>query len=35
MDTKEHNLAQPALYNITIKIIKRELCKAADNIKLV
>lgn len=35
MDSKKHDPAQPALYNTTIKIIKRELCKAADSIKLV
>lgn len=35
MYNKEHDPAQPALYNVTIKMIKWELCKAADNIKLV
>lgn len=35
MDSKEHDPAQPALYNINTKIIKQELCKAEDNIKLV
>lgn len=35
MDSKEHDPAQPELYNVTTKIIKLELCKAADNIKSI
>lgn len=34
-DSKKHDPVQPALYNITIKIMKQDLCKAADDIKLV